>query len=702
MTAAHRLRDSHDTPMHKTTRSLLLAFALLLQVHVAAQGPYYVNGQTGLDVPANGMSAATPWKTIGYAMAHAAPQTVATSDLIYVEGNQVYSPATNGESFPIAPAYNITLAGGLAVHGNKPVLAIPTGGVGFLFPGNQFFNRNQVTFRNLVLDGGDYGMRMGAAAGFRHRPRVQNCTFQNQAIAGIRIDNSGTSINDPRFFQNVFTGPAMGLAMYSVGAGAITQPDVEENSFQGLGGVAIDLDDQSPGGGNVGGQFRSNFFDNCAAGIRIRSSAGAITTNAQVRTSRFANLAGYAVEVILDHPFDPNVTVDQCAMFHCGGGVRLTGSPLPGAYTLTTTKNVIRDCGTGVTVQLFGQGNVDYTSRDNLIEACTTGIRCLFGSSGTPALQFVMNSQRDRILDCATGIDLAGGAPGSIELASDMVCRSTTVGVSLVTTSVTTLRSTTIADCNLGLYVTGTLGTGSALDHLVFGANATDAFVSPGTAITYSCFQGMSFAGVGNLSLTDPQLIRPYYKLQPSSPCVDAGNAAQTLPPTDYEGDPRASISVLAGLPVPDIGADEYVLAGSARVYGTGGFGLYNAFPRISAAGPNAQIGQAVQIGLDGALMLGLNQPASMAILSVGFRDDSGPLPVDLAAFGLKGSYLWNESTTAFPLQAVSPTGTATQTQNLPFAPSLISLVLTYQWFALMPATNGIVSSDALRVTIGQ
>ncbi|MBP8301526.1 MAG: hypothetical protein KA020_14250, partial [Planctomycetes bacterium] len=77
-------------------------------------------------------------------------------------------------------------------------------------------------------------------------------------------------------------------------------------------------------------------------------------------------------------------------------------------------------------------------------------------------------------------------------------------------------------------------------------------------------------------------------------------------------------------------------------------------------------------------------------------------LPIDLAAFGLKGSYLWNESTTAFPLQTVSPTGTATQTQNLPLNASLINLVLTYQWFALMPATNGIVSSDALRVTIGQ
>jgi len=263
------------------------------------------------------------------------------------------------------------------------------------------------------------------------------------------------------------------------------------------------------------------------------------------------------------------------------------------------------------------------------------------------------------------------------------------------------VRSSTFADNGLGLYVAGSLTPGSTLDHLVFGGNAVDVFAPPATAIDHSCFQGMSWPGTGNLSTTNPLLIRPFFKLAPTSPCVDAGTAAVSLPPTDYEGDPRASVSVLAGAALPDLGADEFVFAGSARTYGTGGFGLFNVFPRISSPSPNAPIGQTVQIDLTGAIQPS-GVPASLALLSFGWRDDSGPLPFDLAAFGLSGSYLWNEYSAAFPLQVVSATGTASRSHGVPLQTRLIGISMTYQWFALMPQPFPIVSSDGLRVTLGQ
>src|SRR5690606_16085574 len=125
----------------------------------------------------------------------------------------------------------------------------------------------------------------------------------------------------------------------------------------------------------------------------------------------------------------------------------------------------------------------------------------------------------------------------------------------------------------------------------------------------------------------DPQLLRPYYKLAPTSPCIDLGGTSPSSPATDYEGDPRASVSTLNGPALPDIGADEYVYAGSARPYGTGGFGAFNVFPRIASASPTAALGSTIQVDLTGAVMPYFPVSADFAILTLGFRDDSGALP---------------------------------------------------------------------------
>ena len=683
---------------------LLSAFLFLLAVTSAsAQTYFYVNGSTGIDSLAagRGQSAASPWKTIGFALANVPAQTVSTSAMVYVEGNQVYSSTTNGEVFPLTPVYNVSIEGRYAVHGNKPVLQVPAGGTAFVFPSGVVFNRNQVTIESLVVRGGDYGMRMGAAPGFRHRPRVQFCVFDGQAQAPVRIDNGGAAIQDPRFFQNTFANGYKGMMLYSSGNGAITRPDVEECRFQGFANAAIEVEDRSPGGGSVGGLFRSNWFDDCGTGIRIRSAQGAVTTAATIRTSRFANIADWAVDVQLEYPYDPIVTIDECAMLDCGGGVRLTGTPLPGSYTLTMSRNVIKDCDVGAAFFVLGQGTIDVVSRDNVIDSCTTGVDFQIGSSATPPLQFTYDSQRDRVLGGVRGVRIVAGSPGSITFRSGMIC-GTGTAVTLTTSFQVVMHHMTIADNGTAIFALAAPGAGSAFSHLVLAGNGLDALSNGAVAFTRSCFASSTWPGVGNLNATDPQLLRPSYKLAPTSPCIDAGDPAGGLVATDYEGDPRASVGVQNGPAVPDLGADEYVYAGSARPYGTGGFARHNVFPRIAAASPNAPIGSVVQVELTGAVFPFSSVPTKFAICGFGLTEDPTPGPFDLASVGFPGSYVWNDMLGLFPIEAVSATGTATQLVPIPNNPWFVGQPLHFQWFVWMPVTVGVVSSDALRVTPGR
>jgi hypothetical protein len=142
--------------------------------------------------------------------------------------------------------------------------------------------------------------------------------------------------------------------------------------------------------------------------------------------------------------------------------------------------------------------------------------------------------------------------------------------------------------------------------------------------------------GIGNL-FTNPLLIRPLYKLSPFSPCLDRGDPAATLPATDYEGDARASISRVNGNAHPDLGADEYVLSGSARKYGLIGFGYFNFFPEIGSANSRVVIGEVLNVELTNAVLRVFGTPARDAFLAMGFRDDAAGLPFDLSVIQRAG-----------------------------------------------------------------
>ena len=701
-------------------RGLVVAAITWLLQAVPAQGTYYVNGLVGLDTPTNGTSAASPWKTIGYAMANVPPQTVNTSAIIFLEGNQEYSPTTNGESFPITPAYNVWLEGTFLGHGQMPVLRIPAAGTGFLFPANEFFFRNKVTYRYLVIEDGDYGMRMGSDPGYRHRPRVQDCTFRNQAIASVAVRSNGASADDPRFFQTVFEGDGSGIGIEATASvpGSVVAPDVEECHFRNLASAVRVRASLYPGVATAIGLVRSCNFKDCDTGVHASSLGGSQTTLAiTVERCRFANCdvgvqaekqSGGFAQALQD-----SVTVSGSAFLNCVTGIQCTmQQSSSGGQNQSVRDSTFMACGIGIECRGLGVFSNDRTFTNLTLDGCTTGI--LIDEGGDPAYS-VIRLENSRLLRCQHGLDARLDEDGGELLVASTViaqCQGTAVTFygfpgdnepgNIGQPSTIKLYHTTIADNAVGLALTRDYSEATASSS-IFAGNTQPLQLAANVNLGMSdcCFENTNW-GPGNLNLTDPQLMLPFYKLSPTSPCIDLGASSANSPTTDYEGDPRASISTANGTALPDIGADEYVYAGSARPYGTGGFGAFNVFPRISAASPNAAIGGTVQVDLTGAVMPYFPVSANLAILSLGWRDDSGALPFDLAQFGMTGSYLWNEFVASFALQPVDSNGTASFSHVLPNLPGLVGMTFTHQWFVLMPGPYGVIGSDGLRVTIGQ
>lgn len=675
---------------------------------LAAQGPWVVDGVNGIDAPGRGTTPAAPWKTIGYAMAQAMPSAAPWSvSVIYVVGGQVYSPSTNGESFPL------TLRPGLALHGfasgsvPAPVLSVPAGGTGIVFSATQNYPRSHAILQKLVVEGGAIGMNLGGESLFDHDPLVADCEFRQQTVECVQIRGAGAT-QEPLFVGCRFHQGVQGVSSDSIQSGFPTQPRFESCSFADLTGTGLVLRDSS--WGFVGGEIHGCSFERVANGLSLSASNGV-----RIENCLFREIAGAGIGMTTGSMFRSVLNVETTTFIACSKGLDLVS--LAGSVQLYLRKSVLMDCGTGM--QGFCsdppiQGmwlNLD----SNLFRRCNVGL--------SASWLLAISSERDRFEECTQGVFATGGGV-EFSAKNSMFVRNGT-GIYLDTSG--DLEGVTVADNLVGV---------SALDltwptqppmfiiarfraaNSVFSGNGTD-LVDRGlaypprtqngnlgstpilTLCSNTCFQGTSITGNGNLSLTDPMLSRPTYKLLPGSPCIDRGVPGTQTAVTDFEGDARILAGTPAGPAVLDLGADEYVPQGSARSYGTGGVGSGLVLPRIGAASVQAPIGSQLTVDLTGAIALQTGIAAQSALLTFGWDDASGLLPMDLSPFGLQSSLLWNEFVTAFSLQSVSPTGTASQSLGIPNVAGLVGLTTTHQWFVSMP--NGeLVGSDGLRVTIGQ
>jgi Right handed beta helix region len=721
---------------------------------------YYVSGAPGSNTPGAGLiGSMTPgaefpppppfvlpqgYRTIGFAMAEAwsfvsvSPAT--RTARIFIQGGQDYSFAANGEVFPIVMKPGVGLEGTFVGLGFAalPNLAPPAGVEALQFTGAADYPRDLsvggVTYQAsdhslLRFSGGSCGVKLGAAVGYRHRPRFDHCEFLGQTATGIRIYQAGAGTDDPKIYRSIFSGPARGIEQVAVGVAAVAYADIEDCTFRNLGGVAIWLEDTSVGGGNVGSGFRANNFENCYGGIYIRSGSGATTTNAIISKCRFKNITWHAVQLDLVRPIDPRVTVDECVMMNCAEAVRFTGTPLPGIYALTVNNCAIRDCNVGIHVILDAAGGSQTTdcsvaSRDNEFVRCTTGmlVSVFKLSSSAANLSFLMSSQRDVMHDCVQGVNLSGDWPGQLLFESDIIAGGTT-GFFVNTNMPVTLRSSTLARClvagiNVWAAATNIFNSGT-FQHLIFdriGINVVKAVTVNYPSISYSCFEGAAYSGPGtnNLQNVNPQLDystlatsgRASYKLLPNSPCIDSGNPIASLPAFDYENDPRPSQGLTGALPPyrMDIGADEFVYSGSARTYGARGFGTYNVFPRISSPNSTVQIGGSVQIDLSEAWMPVFLDPAHFAFLLFGWADSNGTLPFDLFSLGFQCGYVWTDAAATVGFAPQLPLGTASRTIAIPNNAALFGVTFTSQWLVgwIPGSPYQPVSSNGLRVTIGR
>ena len=720
----------------------LLAFAPTAR---AQQPAFYVNGAAGVNTPLAGIPTPGPlgwtpaapapqgWRTIQYAitqvqawMAAAAP-AVPTAR-IYIQSGQVYSPGTNGEVFPITMEPSIELISSSMSQVAMPSFLVPAGATAITFPSNKsFFYRfftaatPPVRFSNsglryLQFVGGAIGVQMGANSANRHNSIVEWCEFQEQTTAGIQVVTD-SGVNDPKFYRNTFSGSFRGVEMIANGTGPSLAADIEECSF--LSNVSVMsagiylLDNSSGVSSNqvgVGGIFRSNNFEGIQSGVYIEARGGQQIRYPRVFRSRFASIVASAVEARLVNNVGQDLVVTDCVMMNCTSGVKVSGTTSGGSHAWSLSNNTFYQCSRGLDVSVAGSGSATLTTEKHLVRECSqSGYRVNLTSTGSSPLTFAMTSQQDRLLENQRSIELLGSAAGSFTLRSSMVCRGRTLGDALYCSNpnmTLALDGCTLADNSRAINLIAYNAAASSFGHLILDGNSADVIptAAPAPSFTYSCFSriGSAYPGLGNLNQVDPQLVRPYFKIALASPCVDAGNALPASFGQDYEGELREISGSLSVLPRRDIGADEMSPNGSACNYGNVGFEQFNVFPKMVVSGAPYVSPSAARLRFDliDAVQPVFGVPAFGAILFIGQDEVSqSPLPFDLAPLGWPGSYVQMDPFWSSGLVLSGPNGATTL--SIGIAPGLTGVVVTAQWFVLMPPPYDIVTSDAARVTVG-
>lgn len=685
-------------------RALAAALVLLgcAASGLLAQSSFYVNGQSGLDVPANGSSAAAPWKTITYALSRITPPTqVQQVHTLHIAGGQVYSAGTNGESFPLTMLYNVALLGSSTT--NRAVLAPRLWENAVLFAPGTIYNRNQVTLRNLEIRGGNIGALMGGTPGIRHRPRFWNCIFDGQGQAGVRIDERGNQITDPRFFQCTFrsTFGAPGIDAFAQGNNAVVRPDIEECAFTGPG-RGIQIVDTSGAGSDVGGTVSYSTFRDNSAGVFLLSGTNAFLSRLDVRHSHFQS-CNDGVLIQVGRPFDPVVTVESCVFLECYIGYRLNGNFTPGQYSFTLRDNVARWNWQGFRHVAGGTGDVRIISERNLaIDNGSDGF--VVDRPWWNAVNLVVDSIGDRALrNGGNGFYLYLGHQSLCSVAIQNGIFSANQGCGLVVDAGNALISQflTLADNGQHGIRAQTFPASWQLDHCIIANNAWGE-LNTSLPITYSCFQNQTHGGTGNLRV-DPQLFRPHYKLQPTSPCIDAGNRSARVPTPDYEGDPRPLLGRLGSQGGPDLGADEWNPNGNAVPVGVAGHGADGFHPTIATPSTRFATSSTFHIELRGAIDFWQNL-AQIGILTVGLHEAPQPAAIfDLDLLGAPGSYIWIDPLITVGPYPVGPGGNITLPVSIPANGIFVGQVFTAQWWVLKLGTNpaSLVTTDALRLTIG-
>lgn len=664
---------------------------------------YWVDGKRGSDTATAGKSLASPWKTIQYALRHVPVPTGNNGHTLHIVGGQTYSTASNGESFPLRPLYNVTIQGYANSNAAWPVIAIPNGGTGFHFDPLVNYERNAVTFRYLKFSGGAVALDMGGTPGKRHRPRIWQCEFRNQSVSSARIRTQTNAEEDPRFALCLFEDSQNAISGYGNGNTVKFQPDIDECVFRRIRGFAFYVRDNTAGQSPIGGLVQNCQFFDVTTGVYLESGRSATNTLTRVTRSTFKD-CGKAIYVRLNQTtYDPTLTVDNCSFRNCQSGIYFDGRAGAGPFIYTIENNRF-ELGARSTLAA-----IDYRVDDGLKITFNLRHNYILGAPGKRgvginyqprsfARQLTMISEGDHIEGCATAMSIQqrSSAPVFVIRNAILSGNGTAFSAGPYNYGNISLLHATIADNDYG--ISG--GRVGLVSNVLFDKNTTrNTNLRYSSRFEYCCFgQGNSHSGPGNLT-GDAGVLRPFYKLAPDSRCIDAGRVAASSPATDYEGDPRAAIGKPFGSPIPDIGADEYRLGGSTHAFGISGYGNRGVLPQISGSS-SVKIGTAFDVHLRGAIDI-FQTRCDLALLNLASSESLG---LDLGAFGAPLSLLFGNSVQLLGGVKPSASGTGTVRIPLPNDSQLVGSTAVLQWLVHAPWLNALtfVTSDGLRMTIGR
>jgi parallel beta-helix repeat protein len=213
------------------------AQTLIAQIPASAT-VIYVNPVTGQDRAGAGLSAATPYKTITFALSQAQANTV----IQLASGN--YSKDT-GESFPLILKPGVTLIGNESAKGQGTII---TGG-GFYT--SRTFARQNITIlaeNNTTIAG-------------------LTVTNPNQRGTAVWVESSNPTIKNNTFFNSVREG------VFVTGTG---NPKIENNIFFKNGGNGVSL------ARSAQGEIRNNTFEDTGFGLAIGGNSTPLVEGNQI------------------------------------------------------------------------------------------------------------------------------------------------------------------------------------------------------------------------------------------------------------------------------------------------------------------------------------------------------------------------------------------------------------------------------------
>ena len=650
---------------------------------------FFVDGASGNNAN-DGLTPATAWATLTHACSTL--RIAGHGHTLHVAGGQSYGPS---ETFPLVLPPGITLQGDGVL---PPTLVVPAGSTCMRSDSSPTGVQERVDqVRRLQFVGGAVAIA-ATMSGRAHGVAVESCRFAGLGT-GLHCDNTGISGAPP--FQpfvavrdSVFDGVGNGIDADVDRYGWWWLFTVDRCEFRNVTGIAVRS--------AVGWRDTDNplVVADCAfvdVGTGVEALGGySLPSGSRPRVvnCRFTRCTSAGVRVFAGGDSLNGFLVESCGFTGCGRGVDLTlagSNPLLGGYHIHTVRDcVFLACGIGLAAtfqQSFADGLV---LERNRYEGCGTG-------ADVATNQIVrVQSTREVYLDNTLGVRLHGQGGGSygstaweFVLRDGILARNSLGGCRLdAQGAIVVCRGLTVADNGTFGIALGAVDPASRIDHCVFDNPGPAIVAATPIPVTWSCFANQTVAGVGNQN-ADPRLVRPYFKLAPSSPCRDAGDPSASLGPTDYEGDARVVGTA------SDVGADEYTPAGTVRPFGLRGLGRGGMSPSIASPNATAPIGGSLAIDLAGAA------PGTAALLFMGTGERAVPLR-DLEVLGAPGSFVWIDPLGALTLAPVGG-GTAQFVLGLPANASLIGGVATFQWLVFAPGANaaGLVTTQGMRATIG-